>query len=310
MAGFSLCSAGLLLMRLYIIMKKFKKTPLFATLLTAWLFPLLSPAQIEIGEYNKNKYTVVRTYSPEPLQIDYQKLISRLNTNIKKVNTMAGNMGAWKGLKALDDRFDTQSGTMFFYSDIIPDKKIVVYKNNSENDWGVSIPISRIRGKPDQSVSFHFSILENARTFAENMFFIQQPFRAEQLKAEQSKDSLIKKENDEYNNKLKIFQDIARDYSKLAEKPSVSEEQRKFIVQANALNEEKKYSEALEYFEKSLEINLTSYPAAYFNMAVISAQTGRYRYAIFNMKKYLMLVPDAPDARTAQDKIYEWELKQ
>jgi hypothetical protein len=25
------------------------------------------------------------------------------------------------------------------------------------------------------------------------------------------------------------------------------------------------------------------------------------------MKKYLMLVPDAADAREAQDKIYEWE---
>jgi len=25
------------------------------------------------------------------------------------------------------------------------------------------------------------------------------------------------------------------------------------------------------------------------------------------MKKYLMLVPDAEDARGAQDKIYEWE---
>jgi len=27
------------------------------------------------------------------------------------------------------------------------------------------------------------------------------------------------------------------------------------------------------------------------------------------MKKYLMLMPDAEDARAAQDKIYEWELK-
>jgi len=26
------------------------------------------------------------------------------------------------------------------------------------------------------------------------------------------------------------------------------------------------------------------------------------------MKKYLILYPDAPDARAAQDKIYEWEL--
>jgi tetratricopeptide (TPR) repeat protein len=291
-------------------MKTLKNPSLLAALLAAWFFPTLSPAQIEIGEYNKNKYSVMRTYFPEPLQLDFQKLISKLNANIQKVNTMAGNMGAWQGLKALDDRFDTQSGTMFFYRDIFPDKKIVVYKNNSENDWGVSIPVSMIRGKPDQSVSFHFSSLENARTFAENMFFIQQPLRAEQLKAEQSKDSLIRKEKDEYDSKLNKFQVIARDYRELLEKPSVSEEQRRLIVQANALNTEKKYIKALEYFEKALEINPASYPAAYYNMALISAQTGRYEYAIFNMKKYLMLVPDATDARTAQDKIYEWELKQ
>jgi hypothetical protein len=27
------------------------------------------------------------------------------------------------------------------------------------------------------------------------------------------------------------------------------------------------------------------------------------------MKRYLALVPDAPDARAAQDKIYDWERK-
>lgn len=35
----------------------------------------------------------------------------------------------------------------------------------------------------------------------------------------------------------------------------------------------------------------------------------RYPSSIFYMKKYLMLVPDASDARSAQDKIYEWEEK-
>jgi hypothetical protein len=27
------------------------------------------------------------------------------------------------------------------------------------------------------------------------------------------------------------------------------------------------------------------------------------------MRRYLLLVPDAPNARAAQDKIYEWEAK-
>jgi hypothetical protein len=33
----------------------------------------------------------------------------------------------------------------------------------------------------------------------------------------------------------------------------------------------------------------------------------KYQEAIMEMKKYLMLVPDAPNARTAQDNIYKWE---
>jgi hypothetical protein len=43
-------------------------------------------------------------------------------------------------------------------------------------------------------------------------------------------------------------------------------------------------------------------------MALLSAQMKRFNSAISYMKQYLMLVPDAKDARSAQDKIYEWEL--
>lgn len=43
-------------------------------------------------------------------------------------------------------------------------------------------------------------------------------------------------------------------------------------------------------------------------MALIAAEMKTYSYAILNMRKYLLLMPDAEDARKAQDKIYEWEL--
>jgi len=42
-------------------------------------------------------------------------------------------------------------------------------------------------------------------------------------------------------------------------------------------------------------------------MALLSAQLGRYRQAIAHMNQYLLLEPEARDARSAQDKIYEWE---
>ena len=107
--------------------------------------------------------------------------------------------------------------------------------------------------------------------------------------------------------KIAEFQKIVANYKALSEKPTITEEQRKYIVQANSKNEKKEYKEALELYKKAVDINPTSYPSAYNNMALISAQIQDYLYAIFNMKKYLMLVPEAEDARAAQDKIYEWE---
>jgi hypothetical protein len=44
-------------------------------------------------------------------------------------------------------------------------------------------------------------------------------------------------------------------------------------------------------------------------MALLSEQMKWFNSAIFYMKQYLLLVPDAKDARSAQDKIYEWEMQ-
>jgi len=71
----------------------------------------------------------------------------------------------------------------------------------------------------------------------------------------------------------------------------------------------KKYNDAYRYYEKVIGINMVSYPAAYYNMALLNVQMNDYKNAILNMQKYLLIVPDAPDARAAQDKIYEWEIK-
>ena len=88
----------------------------------------------------------------------------------------------------------------------------------------------------------------------------------------------------------------------------INEAQRRYIVQANALNDTKDYSNALIMYQKAIEVNKISYPNAYFNMALIYAESNQYYQAIFAMKQYLILAPDAEDARKAQDKIYEWEI--
>ncbi len=117
-----------------------------------------------------------------------------------------------------------------------------------------------------------------------------------------------KKADSERKSQLVRFESTAAQYRGLKIKLPVAEEQRKFIVQANALSQQKKYAKAIEQYLKVIELNPTSYPAAYFNLALLSAQNNNPLSAIHYMKHYLLLVPDAPDARGGQDKIYEWEL--
>lgn len=110
-----------------------------------------------------------------------------------------------------------------------------------------------------------------------------------------------------YDSLLNQFKPIAEQYRALTVKLPISEEQRKYIVQANALSEGKEYIRAIGLYNKAVEVDPVAYPVAYFNLALLSAQVQNFDGAIFNMKKYLILVPDAGDARSAQDKIYEWE---
>ena len=110
-----------------------------------------------------------------------------------------------------------------------------------------------------------------------------------------------------YKQDLENFKSVAINYQTQSEKPVMTDEQRKLFVQGNAMNEQLNYGDAIVYYDKALALNPVSYPAGYYNLAVIAGLAQRYELAILNMKKYLLLLPDAPDAVTAQDKIYEWE---
>jgi len=106
---------------------------------------------------------------------------------------------------------------------------------------------------------------------------------------------------------LFVFEQKALEYRKLRIKPPVSEEQRKYIVQANSMTQQKNYSEAIKLYDKAIEADQTN-PIVYYNQALLLAQVKRFNVAINRMKKYLILSPEASDARSAQDKIYEWEI--
>jgi tetratricopeptide (TPR) repeat protein len=145
----------------------------------------------------------------------------------------------------------------------------------------------------------------------ENFEFITTSFNSNVKRLEELRNNFIllqnlyKKQRDETQRVL--FEEKAAEYRKLQVKPTVSEEQRKFIVQANLFNQQKDYVKAIELYTKAIELDQTAYPAGYSNLALLQAQINNFGAAISYMKKYLLLEPEATDARSAQDKIYEWE---
>lgn len=263
-------------------MKTIKKLSLLL-LFTSLVFTTPIKAQIEVISWHNSRQKILKTYIPVPLQISKSALIMELNNNIKKVTAMTESAGAWRGLTALNDRIATQLRTLFYYNDIAEYEKIKLSFEEENANACVRVKI----------FDFCFDKNEDAQVFAEHLYAI-----VHHSYQELNLDSL-----------LTVFKPVAEQFHALQEKPLVTEEQRKYIVQANAMNEGKEYERAIGFYNKAIEISPVAFPAAYYNLALLHAQVNDFRQAIFNMKKYLLLVPNAPDARAAQDKIYEWELK-
>jgi tetratricopeptide (TPR) repeat protein len=108
--------------------------------------------------------------------------------------------------------------------------------------------------------------------------------------------------------KMEEFVKIVSDYRSLKVKPLVSEEQRKYIIQANSFAQIMQYDYAIDQYIKVLALDQISYPEAYLNLALLLGQTNRYYAAINFMKKYLLLVPNSADVQNAKDKIKDWEI--
>jgi tetratricopeptide (TPR) repeat protein len=102
------------------------------------------------------------------------------------------------------------------------------------------------------------------------------------------------------------FAEIADQYRSAAVKPPLPEQARAYMVQAQGALNNRNDDDAISLYQKALEV-APWIPGAHYNVAQIMASKGDYYDAIPEMKKYLMLVPNAPDARAAQDQIYLWQ---
>jgi tetratricopeptide (TPR) repeat protein len=179
---------------------------------------------------------------------------------------------------------DTRTFTLFYYQIMNVTIAAQAGRDGRRGRYAIIIP---------DIVTFRAVDLATTQRFADALFFRQQQAKnyAKQL-----------------DEQLARFEPVAAEYRALAVKPSVSEEQRKLFVQANALTQQKQYGKALAQYRKAIELDRTAYPEAYFNLALLAAQEHAPVTAIFYMRHYLLLRPDAKDARSAQDKIYEWEM--
>ena len=104
------------------------------------------------------------------------------------------------------------------------------------------------------------------------------------------------------------FQKSVMSYRAASPKPVLPEEARKFKVQAEDAVHDKQLDEAVDFYGQAIKI-APWWPDGHFNRALVFGELGATNGAIVEMKRYLALVPDASNARAAQDKIYDWERK-
>jgi tetratricopeptide (TPR) repeat protein len=198
-----------------------------------------------------------------------------------------------KSISALEDRLQISKPLVIPYADLscwpITYDSDFVYLGGEDDMTLFLLPL--YTDANDAEKAFDAKKVER---IANDLFFIQQQFKTCPTRPPET---------------AARFEALAKQYREQTVKPSISEEQRKYIVQANLLTKRKNYIGAIGLYRKAIAVNPVDYPEAYSNMALLYAQENYYQRAIDQMKRYLLLVPDARDARSAQDKIYEWELQ-
>lgn len=188
-------------------------------------------------------------------------------------------------VKALDDRIEFKikgESTAIYFNDLAGDPIPSVYFKKNKSVLSL-INFDLISG----GFNNQYKRLVELR---QNLLVIQKDFK-------------IKKEAAD----MAAFQQKIKEYRAMTVKPPLTEELRKYIVQANLFSQQKNYSKAIELYRKVIDTDPVAYPAGYSNIALLNAQVNNFGAAITYMKWYLMLEPEASDARSAQDKIYEWE---
>jgi tetratricopeptide (TPR) repeat protein len=271
----------------------------FIAFLLAMLFKVPSPS---FGQSDGKTQSALNKQDNSPVDDRMKKALKSIadiftfKSELIVMNDAGTGGNSWgtpKEMLVFDDRMEfrfKKESKIIYFSDIL-DCNITAAETDIMTPDGKSV----IRGK--SQISIRNMVLEingygHAQDLRDKLIVVQEVLNERKFASD-----------------LLLFEPVAAKYRELKVKPPVNEEQRKYIVQANSFNEQKLYSKAIELYKKAIELDRTAYPAAYSNLALLSAQEKKYTAAIFYMKMYLILAPDATDARSAQDKIYEWEAR-
>jgi len=182
------------------------------------------------------------------------------------------------------DRQDRGSGTIYFHE--LPLNLEIVHDFIMQDHYGVPISQEWYLWCTDGGI-FEDNRAGCAKLLAEALYVLRKA--SENMQTDDEK-----------------FKDVVTEYRKLGPKPRVPEEIRKYQVQAEFMISQKRYGDAIRIYTEGLKA-APWWPDGRFNRALLFAETKRYRDAILDMNRFLMLEPDSPDARSARDRIYQWE---
>jgi tetratricopeptide (TPR) repeat protein len=104
------------------------------------------------------------------------------------------------------------------------------------------------------------------------------------------------------------FQKRAAAWRALPTKPPISDEIRQHRLLAEDAYQQKQFENAAAEYEAGLEIG-PLWPQGHFNAAVIYGELKDYEDAVWHMRCYLELLPNAPDAQDARDQMLLWQGK-
>ena len=102
------------------------------------------------------------------------------------------------------------------------------------------------------------------------------------------------------------FQQKAKAWRALKTKPELPPDVRRFRVLAEDAIKHQEFEKAVQYYEQGLEIEPLG-PQGQYNAALLYGEMKEYRDAELHMKRYLELVPEAPDAQAARDQMMIWQ---